>query len=137
MLQCYRCPAEARASATGPREGSSTASRRRALRDHAWHWMKRTVIAASALGVMVLAGGLAASSVAAALPTVTEVPEGSGSHGYPYDAVPPQSTVAGAPKISLSEAEYTEREFIMSGGANIFRENGNEGCVFFCSTAWN
>jgi hypothetical protein len=98
--------------------------------------MKRTVVAASAVGMMVLAGGLAASS-AAALPTVTEVPEGSGSHGYPYDAVPPQSTVPGAPKISLSEAEYTEHEFIMSGGANIYRENGNEGCFFFCSTAWN
>jgi hypothetical protein len=86
---------------------------------------------------MLLAAGVGATSAVAALPTVTEVPEGSGAHGYPYDAVPPQSTVPGAPKISLSEAGYTEREFTMSGGANIFRENGNEGCVFFCSTAWN
>jgi hypothetical protein len=99
--------------------------------------MKRAVVATSALGAMLLAAGVGATSAAAALPTVTEVPEGSGAHGYPYDAVPPQSTVPGAPKISLSEAGYTEREFTMSGGANIFRENGNEGCVFFCSTAWN
>jgi hypothetical protein len=96
--------------------------------------MRRTVVAASAVGMMVLAVGAAS---AAALPTVTEVPEGSGSHGYPYDAVPPQSSVPGAPQINLSEAGYAEHEFIMSGGANIFRENGNEGCFFFCSTAWN
>jgi Alpha/beta hydrolase domain len=105
--------------------------------NQAWHWMGRTVVAASAVGMMILAGGLVASSAVAALPTLTEVPEGSGSHGYPYDAVPPQSTVPGAPKISLSEAEYTEKEFIMSGGANIYRENGNEGCFFFCSSAWS
>jgi hypothetical protein len=97
--------------------------------------MKRTALTASAVGMMVLAGGLAASSAAAALPTLTEIPEGSGSHGYPYDAVPPPSTVPGASSINtnfLKEEEYTEKEFTMSGGANIYRENGNEGCFFFC-----
>jgi hypothetical protein len=99
--------------------------------------VKRATLAATAASAIVLAVGAVVASSAAALPTVTEIPAGSGLHGYPYDAVPPPSTVPGAPSINLSEAGYAEREFTMSGAANIFREAGNEGCFFFCSNAWN
>jgi Alpha/beta hydrolase domain len=66
-----------------------------------------------------------AVSSAAALPTVSEVPEGSGAHGYPYDAVPQTPTVPGAPFVNLSEAGYAEHEFTMSGGATIYKQSGS------------
>ena len=55
---------------------------------------------------------------------MTEIPAGSGTHGYPYDAVPQTPTVPGAPFINLSEVGYAEREFTMSGGATIYRQSG-------------
>jgi Alpha/beta hydrolase domain len=59
-----------------------------------------------------------------ALPTLTEVPQGSGSHGYPYDAVPTAASFPGAPTINLKSYGYVEREFFMSGTTNIYRESG-------------
>jgi hypothetical protein len=53
-----------------------------------------------------------------------EIPPGSGQHGYPYDTVPATPAVAGAPSINLSALGYVEREFKMSGGANVYRHNG-------------
>ncbi len=58
------------------------------------------------------------------LPTLTEVPPGSGSHGYPYDAVPVTQSFAGAPTINLASYGYAEREFLMSGTTNIYRQSG-------------
>jgi hypothetical protein len=58
------------------------------------------------------------------LPTVTEIPPGSGSHGYPYDAVPTTPAFAGAPVIHLAHYGYVEREFKMSGTTNIYRQSG-------------
>ena len=45
------------------------------------------------------------------LPTVTQIPPGSGSHGYPYDAVPTSPSFPGAPTINLAHYGYVEREF--------------------------
>ncbi len=78
----------------------------------------------AALAMFFAASAVAASSAAAALPTVTEIPPTSGEHGYPYDAAPQAPSVPGAPYINLTEAGYAEREFTMSGGANIYKENG-------------
>ena len=61
---------------------------------------------------------------AAALPTVSEIPASSGSHGYPYDAVPETPAVPGAPFINLGEVGYAQREFTMSGGATIYKQSG-------------
>ena len=63
----------------------------------------------------------------AGLPTITEIPPGSGSHGYPYDAVPQTPATAGAPFINLSAVGYAEREFLMSGSDNIYKQSGNWG----------
>lgn len=57
-------------------------------------------------------------------PAVTEIPANSGSHGYPYDAVPETPLVQGAPSINLHNAGYAQREFQMSGGANIYSQSG-------------
>jgi hypothetical protein len=57
------------------------------------------------------------------LPTLTQVPPGSGSHGYPYDAVPTTPTFPGAPTINLSSYGYAESEFTMSGTTNIYRQS--------------
>jgi hypothetical protein len=92
----------------------------------------------SATAVLLAASSLLAAS-ASAQPTLTEIPLASGEHGYPYDAVPPPSGVPGAPKlntVTFAEAGYTEREFKMAGGANEYRENGNEEFFSFGS-AWN
>jgi hypothetical protein len=78
----------------------------------------------------VLAGAIVASalfwtaSAHASLPTVTAIAAGSGQHGYPYDAVPATPSIAGAPSIDLTALGYTEREFTMSGGANVYGQNG-------------
>jgi hypothetical protein len=78
---------------------------------------------------LVLAPGAAAAPVlpsapGGSLPTLTQIPPGSGSHGYPYDAVPTAPTFAGAPTINLASYGYVEREFEMSGTTNIYRQNG-------------
>lgn len=62
-----------------------------------------------------------------ALPTLTEVPPGSGSHGYPYDAVPTTASFPGAPTINLASYGYAEREFLMSGTTSIYSESGAWG----------
>jgi hypothetical protein len=77
--------------------------------------------------ITLFAIGVAFASSAAALPTVIEVAPGSGEHGYPYDAVPPTPIVEGAPFINLAERGYAEREFLMSGTANVYRQNGRWG----------
>jgi hypothetical protein len=92
---------------------------------------------AAAIAALCAAGSLLATS-ASAQPTLTEIPLSSGEHGYPYDAVPPPSGVPGAPplnSVNFAELSYTEREFKMSGGANEYRENGNE--EFFGFGSWN
>jgi hypothetical protein len=88
----------------------------------------KTAVTASVLAVMmcfVLSATAASSAIAQ--PTLTEVAPGSGEHGYPYDAVPPTPIVEGAPFINLKERGYVEREFQMSGTANVYRQNGNWG----------
>lgn len=60
----------------------------------------------------------------AVLPVVSKIPAGSGSHGYPYDAVPTTPSFPGAPVIHLSHYGYLQREFTMSGRANIYRQSG-------------
>ena len=90
----------------------------------ALHWTSRAVTASIAVAAMFLSIGMAAASSAGALPTVAEIPPGSGTHGYAYDAVPQTPTVPGAPFINLSEAGYAEREFTMSGAATIYKQSG-------------
>jgi len=75
----------------------------------------------AALAIASISGsGLAA----AAPPTVTEIPPGSGLHGHPYDAVPATPIIPGAPFIDLATEGYVEREFQMSGGATVYRPLG-------------
>jgi hypothetical protein len=86
----------------------------------------------SVIAAIVLAGSLAVPIAASApgaaasggLPTLTEIPPGSGIHGYPYDAVPTTASFPGAPTINLASHGYVEREFLMSGTTNIYRESG-------------
>jgi hypothetical protein len=84
----------------------------------------------SVIASIVLAGSLvapmaaAAPGAAASAPTLTEIPSGSGSHGYPYDAAPTTASFPGAPTISLASYGYVEREFLMSGTTSIYRESG-------------
>ncbi len=64
--------------------------------------------------------------------TVTEIPPGSGQHGHPYDAVPTTNIINGqlvpqAPVIDLGALGYVEREFLMSGVATVYRQNGMWG----------
>ncbi len=63
-------------------------------------------------------------SAAGALPKLTVIPPGAGSHGYPYDAVPTTPSFPGAPTINLAADGYVEREFTMAGTANIYRQSG-------------
>jgi hypothetical protein len=58
------------------------------------------------------------------LPAVTPIPAHTGSHGYPYDAVPTKPSFPGAPTINLAHFGYTEREFKMTGTANIYQQSG-------------
>jgi Alpha/beta hydrolase domain len=52
---------------------------------------------------------------------------GSGSHGYPYDAVPTTPSFPGAPTIHLSHYGDVQREFTMSGKTNICQQSGMWG----------
>jgi hypothetical protein len=70
------------------------------------------------------ARAVAATTPSAGAPTLTQIPTGRGSHGYPYDAVPATPAIAGAPAIDLSALGYVEREFTMTGGAKVYRQNG-------------
>ncbi len=94
------------------------------MSNEVWHLGNRAMTAVIAGVATFFAVGAVAASSAAALPTVTEIAPGSGTHGYPYDAVPQTPTVPGAPYINLSEAGYVEREFTMSGGATIYKQSG-------------
>jgi hypothetical protein len=58
------------------------------------------------------------------LPTITPIPAGAGSHGYPYDAAPAKPSFPGAPTINLAHFGYAEREFKMSGTTNIYQQSG-------------
>lgn len=69
------------------------------------------------------AGPLRPSS-SGALPQLTQIPSGAGSHGFPYDAVPTTPTFAGAPTIDLDSYGYVENEFMMSGTTSIYRQSG-------------
>jgi hypothetical protein len=64
------------------------------------------------------------SASGGAPPTLREIPPGSGSHGYPYDAVPTMASFPGAPTINLASYGYAEREFKMSGTTNTYRQSG-------------
>ena len=97
------------------------------MSSQACRWIKRSKAASAGALIACFAAGAVFASTAAALPTVTEVAPGSGAHGYPYDAVPPTPIVEGAPFINLAERGYAEREFSMSGTANVYRQNGNWG----------
>ena len=55
------------------------------------------VLGVSLVGAVVLSMLFWAGSARASLPTVTEIPSGSGQHGYPYDTVPATPAIAGAP----------------------------------------
>jgi hypothetical protein len=91
--------------------------------NQAWQRIKRAKVASTVASTMFLAMAVAVSS-AAAQPAVTEIPAGSGAHGYPYDAVPQTPTLPGAPFINLTEVGYAEREFTMSGGDTTYSESG-------------
>jgi hypothetical protein len=102
------------------------------------------VTASFLIGVSMLTAGSAALAAAAApvsspgtgqapahssqittdMPTVSLVPPGSGSHGYPYDAVPTTPVIPNAPSINLAAAGYAEQEFLMSGTTNIYQQQG-------------
>jgi Alpha/beta hydrolase domain len=99
-------------------------ARRRAVSNQAWQRTKRAMVASTVASTVFLAVGAVAASSAAALPTVTEISAASGSHGYPYDAVPETPTIPGAPFVNLSEVGYAQREFTMSGGDTIYRQSG-------------
>src|SRR5215470_5790512 len=98
------------------------------------HGILGSVVAGTLVASMLaLAPGMAASAPLPAplrhlssgpLPTVTQIPPSSGSHGYPYDAVPTKSSFPGAPTIHLAHHGYVEREFTMSGTTNIYRQSG-------------
>lgn len=94
------------------------------MSSHALQRMKRAMATSAMAATMFFAAGAVAASSAAALPTVTEIPAGSGSHGFAYDAVPETPTVPGAPFINLSAVGYAQREFTMSGGATTYRQSG-------------
>ncbi len=64
--------------------------------------------------------------------TLTEIPYAAGSHHNPYDAVPTTNIINGqlvpqAPVIDLGALGYVEREFQMSGGATVYKQNGMWG----------
>jgi hypothetical protein len=61
---------------------------------------------------------------AATLPTLTVIPPGAGTHGYPYDTVPTSPSFPGAPTINLAADGYVEREFRMADVTNIYRQSG-------------
>jgi hypothetical protein len=73
--------------------------------------------------IMALISGFG-NAAAAALPTLTEIPPGSGQHGHPYDAVPTTAAIPQAPVIDLGALGYVEREFEMSGGATVYQQRG-------------
>ena len=94
------------------------------MEKRALHGIRRASVAVTVAATTFFAVCGVAASTAAALPTVTEIPAGSGSHGYAYDAVPETPAVSGAPSIDLTEVGYAQREFTMSGGATVYKQSG-------------
>lgn len=70
------------------------------------------------------ASAAGSSAATANLPVVTEIPPGSGEHGYPYDAAPQQPIIPEAPSIDLTADGYAEEEFLMSGTTDVYRQSG-------------
>jgi Alpha/beta hydrolase domain len=97
----------------------------------------RAVAAVAVAATMSCGVGAVAASSAFAQPTLKEVPAGSGEHGYAYDAVPQTPSVPGAPYINLAEKGYAEREFKMSGGANIYKEQSGWWSSWSSNGKWN
>ncbi|HXB15218.1 MAG TPA: alpha/beta hydrolase domain-containing protein [Solirubrobacteraceae bacterium] len=91
------------------------------MRKHAWRRTRAVAFTVVAAATVLVAG---AGSSLAASPTVSEIPAGAGSHGYPYDAVPQTPAIPGAPFINLGAVGYAEREFKMSGTATVYRQSG-------------
>jgi hypothetical protein len=87
-------------------------------------WIKRGVASATLACATLFALAALAAAGAQALPSVTEIAPASGEHGYPYDAAPQMPAVPGAPYINLTEKGYAEREFEMSGSANVYKQGG-------------
>jgi Alpha/beta hydrolase domain len=71
--------------------------------------------------VFILTGWLSAYG---AVTIVTENMPGSGTHGHPYNAVPVTEVYSGAPVYDLAALGYVEREFILSGTANTYKQSG-------------
>ncbi len=94
------------------------------MSNRAWQRAKGAMVASTVVSMTLLTMGAVAASNAAALPTVREIPAGSGAHGFPYDAVPQTPALPGAPFINLSEVGYAEREFTMSGSDTIYKQSG-------------
>jgi hypothetical protein len=70
---------------------------------------------------------LALSGPFSAFGAVTSVREnlpGGGTYGHPYNAVPVTAVYPGAPVYDLAALGYVEREFILSGTANSYRQAG-------------
>src|SRR5208282_4901972 len=80
-----------------------------AVSNEAWQWIRRALTASSAALAMFFAAAAVPASSAAALPTLTEIPATSGTHGYPYDAVPETPAIAGAPFINLAAVGYAQQ----------------------------
>jgi hypothetical protein len=70
------------------------------------------------------AGASSSAVSASSLPAVTMIPPGTGVYGHPFDAVPTTAAVSGAPVIDLKALGYVEQEFLMSGGATVYGQNG-------------
>ena len=79
------------------------------------------------------AGAAAAAVPGNGAPTVKLIPPHSGIHGYPYDAVPTKPSFPGAPTISLARYGYAQKEFLMTGTANIYQQSG----IWGTGGVWN
>ncbi len=66
----------------------------------------------------------ASAASTSSLPTISEIPAGTGTHGYPFDTVPSTALLPGAPAINLSALGYVEHEFTMSGVTNEYQPSG-------------
>lgn len=57
------------------------------------------------------------------VPSLSLIPPSTG-HGYPYDFVPQSPLIPGAPYFNLAQLGYVQNEYLMSGTANVYQENG-------------
>ncbi len=84
---------------------------------------RRTFSSALAAVSAVLVSLLWTASAGAAT-SITEIPVGVGTHGYPYDAAPTTAAIPGGPTLNLAARGYVEREFKMAGTSNVYRQSG-------------